>query len=212
MEQGLNDIEALVREEKRLSAVETQSEAWAEGLSAGIEPEIIAEAALATAFAELVQLSKQAEKSTPSESSTGQLDQLKEYLKKFEQPVDKKQTPGFSFNTENTDASEALEKASKQEKIPQQQDNSAAELELMKKITLMQQQVFADNQSARMFYTSIKVLLPELVKTQGKQVTGWLCNYASVIHAAPHECSEPNLGGEWQFETYTTYDTVYSEH
>jgi len=164
------------------------------------------------AFAELVQLSKQAEKSTPKESSTGQLDQLKEYLKKFEQPVDKKQTPGFSFNTENTDASEALENASKQEKIPQQQDNSAAELELMKKITLMQQQVFADNQSARMFYTSIKVLLPELVKTQGKQVTGWLCNYASVIHAAPHECSEPNLGGEWQFETYTTYDTVYSEH
>ena len=57
MEQGLNDIEALVREEKRLSAVETQSEAWAEGLSAGIEPEIIAEAALATAFAELVRCS-----------------------------------------------------------------------------------------------------------------------------------------------------------
>jgi hypothetical protein len=57
MEHGLNDIEALVREEKRLSATETQSEAWAEGLSAGIEPEIIAEAALATAFAELVRCS-----------------------------------------------------------------------------------------------------------------------------------------------------------
>lgn len=54
MEQGVGDIDALVREEKRLTAVETHSEAWAEGLSAGIEPEIIAEAALATAFAELV--------------------------------------------------------------------------------------------------------------------------------------------------------------
>jgi hypothetical protein len=53
MEQGLSDIEALVREEKRLTAVESHNEAWAEGLSAGIEPEIIAEAALATAFGEL---------------------------------------------------------------------------------------------------------------------------------------------------------------
>lgn len=48
------DIDALIREEKRLTAVESQAEAWAEGLSAGIEPEIIAEAALATAFEELL--------------------------------------------------------------------------------------------------------------------------------------------------------------
>jgi hypothetical protein len=53
MEHGLSEIEALVREEKRLTAVESHNEAWAEGLSAGIEPEIIAEAALQTAFAEL---------------------------------------------------------------------------------------------------------------------------------------------------------------
>ena len=57
MEQGLSEIEALVREEKRLTAVESHNEAWAEGLSAGIEPEIIAEAALATAFAELTRSS-----------------------------------------------------------------------------------------------------------------------------------------------------------
>lgn len=54
MEQSVSDIDALVREEKRLTAVESHNEAWAEGLSAGIEPEIIAEAALATAFAEMV--------------------------------------------------------------------------------------------------------------------------------------------------------------
>lgn len=54
MEQGFTDLDALVREEKRLTAVESHSEAWAEGLSAGIEPEIIAEAALATALEELL--------------------------------------------------------------------------------------------------------------------------------------------------------------
>jgi len=57
MEQAVNDIDALVREEKRLTAVESHSEAWAEGLSAGIEPDIIADAALSTAFVELMRTS-----------------------------------------------------------------------------------------------------------------------------------------------------------
>jgi hypothetical protein len=54
MAHGFTDLDALVREEKRLTAVENHNEAWAEGLSAGIEPEIIAEAALTTALAERV--------------------------------------------------------------------------------------------------------------------------------------------------------------
>ena len=54
VEQSVSDLDALVREEKRLTAVECHNEAWAEGLSAGIEAEIIAEAALATAFAEIL--------------------------------------------------------------------------------------------------------------------------------------------------------------
>lgn len=54
MEYAATDIDALVREEKRLTAVESHSEAWAEGLSAGIETEIIAEAALETAFGEML--------------------------------------------------------------------------------------------------------------------------------------------------------------
>jgi len=54
MTHGLTELDALVREEKRLTALEMQTEAWAEGLSAGIEPELIAEVALATAFQELV--------------------------------------------------------------------------------------------------------------------------------------------------------------
>jgi hypothetical protein len=57
MEHGFTDLDALVREEQRLTAVENHSEAWAEGLSAGIEPEIIAEAALTTALEELLRAS-----------------------------------------------------------------------------------------------------------------------------------------------------------
>ena len=57
MEQSVTDLDALVREEKRLTAVESHNEAWAEGLSAGIEPEIIAEAALTTALGELLRMS-----------------------------------------------------------------------------------------------------------------------------------------------------------
>jgi len=53
IEQNTSDIDALVREEKRLTAVECHTEAWAEGLSAGIETDIIAEAALATALGEI---------------------------------------------------------------------------------------------------------------------------------------------------------------
>jgi hypothetical protein len=54
MGQSFTDLDALVREEKRLTAEESYCEAWAEGLSAGIEPEIIAEAALTTALSELL--------------------------------------------------------------------------------------------------------------------------------------------------------------
>jgi hypothetical protein len=54
MGQSFTDLDALVREEKRLTAEESYCEAWAEGLLAGIEPEIIAEAALTTALSELL--------------------------------------------------------------------------------------------------------------------------------------------------------------
>lgn len=53
MERSLGDIETLIREEKRLTAVESQNEAWAEAIASGIEPEIVADAAVATALAEL---------------------------------------------------------------------------------------------------------------------------------------------------------------
>lgn len=53
MERNPGDIDALIREEKRLTAVETQNEAWADAIACGIEPEIMAEATLSTALGEL---------------------------------------------------------------------------------------------------------------------------------------------------------------
>lgn len=48
------DVEEMIREEKRLTAIESQNTAWAEGEAWGIETEILAEAALTTAFDALV--------------------------------------------------------------------------------------------------------------------------------------------------------------
>ena len=60
MDHGISDIEVLIREEKRLSAVESYEDAWAEGRAAGIEPDIMAEAAIATALEELVRANGEA--------------------------------------------------------------------------------------------------------------------------------------------------------
>jgi hypothetical protein len=57
MEPSASELDALVREEKRLTAVESHTEAWADSISAGIEPEIVAEAALETAFSEFLRSS-----------------------------------------------------------------------------------------------------------------------------------------------------------
>lgn len=57
MQRTASEIEALIREEKRLEAIECHAEAWAEGEAAGIDPDIIAEAALATALGELARAS-----------------------------------------------------------------------------------------------------------------------------------------------------------
>lgn len=54
MDQSLSDIDTLIREEKRLTAVESYEDAWADGRAAGIEADIMAEAAIATALGELV--------------------------------------------------------------------------------------------------------------------------------------------------------------
>ena len=56
MEQNLPDIDEMIIHEKMQTALEHQNEAWAEGVADGIEPEIIADAALVTVMRETVNL------------------------------------------------------------------------------------------------------------------------------------------------------------
>ena len=56
MEPSLNDIDDIIEHEKMQAALEHQSEAWADGMADGIEPEIIADAAIAHAMRETIRI------------------------------------------------------------------------------------------------------------------------------------------------------------
>lgn len=56
MEPSLNDIDDMIVHEKRQAALEYQNEAWADGMADGIEPEIIADAAIDMAIRETVRI------------------------------------------------------------------------------------------------------------------------------------------------------------
>ncbi len=49
------ELKEKIHAEKRLAALEYQSEAWADGIAEGIDPEILAAAALETALCGLVE-------------------------------------------------------------------------------------------------------------------------------------------------------------
>lgn len=55
IEHAPHDLDEMIAREKKLVAIECHNEAWADGMSEGIEPEILAEAAFTTALTELIQ-------------------------------------------------------------------------------------------------------------------------------------------------------------
>jgi len=55
-EANLSEIDEMIIHEKMQTALEHQVEAWADGVADGIEPEIIADAALVTVMRETVKL------------------------------------------------------------------------------------------------------------------------------------------------------------
>jgi len=71
MQRTVTDMDALIREEKRLEAIENNAEAWAEGEAAGIDADILAEAALATALGELA-------RATGVDSAVALIDRMRE--------------------------------------------------------------------------------------------------------------------------------------
>ncbi|MGF0536629.1 hypothetical protein ACQQ2Q_01450 [Agrobacterium sp. ES01] len=56
MEPRRNEIDDMIVHEKMQAALEYQNEAWADGMADGIEPEIIADAAIALAMRETIRV------------------------------------------------------------------------------------------------------------------------------------------------------------
>lgn len=56
MQSGRNEIDDMIVHEKMQAALEYQSDAWADGRADGIEPEIIADAAIALAMRETIRV------------------------------------------------------------------------------------------------------------------------------------------------------------
>ncbi len=56
MQSGRNEIDDMIVHEKMQVALEYQNDAWADGRADGIEPEIIADAAIAFAMRETIRL------------------------------------------------------------------------------------------------------------------------------------------------------------
>ena len=73
MEASLKEIDDLIVHEKMQAALEYQTEDWADGRADGIEPEIIAEAAMLFAMRETVRLQGE-------EGAEALLDQLRERI------------------------------------------------------------------------------------------------------------------------------------
>ncbi|AGA65130.1 hypothetical protein B488_11380 [Liberibacter crescens BT-1] len=56
MRQNINNLNTMIIHEKMQAAIEYQNEAWAGGMADGIEPEIIANAAITQAIRETVRI------------------------------------------------------------------------------------------------------------------------------------------------------------
>ncbi len=53
-DEKIAELDEVIAQEKRVAAREMQSEAWADGMMEGIETDILADAAIATALEELI--------------------------------------------------------------------------------------------------------------------------------------------------------------
>lgn len=51
---AINEMDEIIAREKRIAALEVQSEAWADGVMEGIDPDILADAAISTALEQTI--------------------------------------------------------------------------------------------------------------------------------------------------------------
>lgn len=73
------------------------------------------------------------------------------------------------------------------------------ETELIARLKANQKKKFENNQEARKYFDSLKLILPKVV--DNRKLVGWLCNFANVLHTeGPHNCGDPSQGGTWIYE------------
>lgn len=140
---------------------------------------------------------QQALSQAPTPKGKDQLQQLNEYFNRSEPSQSAGLiTPSFNYNSDNKDFSVELNASQALLQELQKQQQVMDDIALKQQIRALQEKVFSDNQAARLYYTSIKLMLPEL-KTCSSFL-GWKCNYANFIHYyGPSDCACPGMGGHW---------------
>jgi|CXWL01.1.fsa_nt_gi uncharacterized OB-fold protein len=148
------------------------------------------------------------ESQSGGETSANNLEQINNYLSKFNQQVKKKKS--FSLETENNNIEEnikATEQSGAKVKSEQQKliEQEQKEIEAIKLLKEAQSKKFANNQEARRFFGALKIILPEVIIK--RKPIGWMCNAYGCTHSAPQECADPSMGGIWIYETSTEIST-----
>lgn len=142
-------------------------------------------------------------------SIADQLNQLNEYLKGAQKTPGDSKPNSFLFSAENQDFSQQLQASEESMQKIEAENRKVDNSELKAKIKQLQERVFADNQAARLYYTSIKLMLPELKSCT--TFLGWKCNYANFIHYyGPSDCACPGMGGHWVCKDDVQWITKYS--
>lgn len=133
--------------------------------------------------------------STAVPERPGDIDQLNDYLSRHSGEGQPKK-PSFTLGGSSRDFSEEIKKADAGQAELAQNEAKAKEAALEAKVAALQARLFADNQSARLYYANIKIMLPQFKKCS--VMLGWKCNYANFVHYdGPSGCACPNQGGRW---------------
>jgi hypothetical protein len=128
-----------------------------------------------------------------------QLQQLSNYLKQVNAPASTTASkPAFDYTGDNKDFSREMDNSAASLQRMAEQHQVVDDTAMKQQIAALQARAFSDNQSARLYYMSIKLMLPELKLNTCNHYIGWKCNYAKVIHyAGPSDCACPSMGGHW---------------
>lgn len=144
---------------------------------------------------ELIDALQHQQRPTGTSPEQIELQKMKEYVQKFEQPRIKRNR--FTLlSKEETDRLDTRIQQIQQEKRSQHEKGKGITPDVLRR---MQQKKFANNQEARRFCGALKVLLPAIIKK--KVPAGWVCNICHVFHPdGPQGCAVAYGGGRWIYD------------